>query len=86
MMKSLHIIRNIEDPLACIAIQGSSSGEDALLLIQDGVYGEFQFSSVRVYACQEDLLARKIDEKGYQPVSYQEIAGMMIEYDRTIVW
>jgi sulfur relay protein TusB/DsrH len=84
-MKSLHIIRNLDDQLACMAIRTSSSGEDALLLMQDGVYGEFQFDSVKIYACQEDLLARKI-EKGYQPVSFQEIAEMIIEYDRTIVW
>jgi sulfur relay protein TusB/DsrH len=84
-MKSLHIIRNIEDQLACMAIQSSSNGEDALLLMQDGVYGEYQFDTVKIYACQEDLLARKI-EKGYQQVSYQRIAEMIIEYDRTIVW
>ena len=69
-----------------MAIRNSSNGEDALLLMQDGVYGEFQFGSVKIYACQEDLLARNIDEKRYQPISYQEIAGMIIEYDRTIVW
>jgi len=84
-MKSLHIIRNIEDQLACSAIRSSSNAEDALLLMQDGVYGEFQLDSVKIYACQEDLLARNI-KKEYQPVSYQEIAKMIIEYDRTIVW
>ena len=68
-----------------MAIRNSSNGEEAVLLMQDGVYGEFQFDSVKIYACQEDLLARKID-RPYQPVSYHEIAGMIVKYDRTIVW
>ncbi len=85
-MKTLHIIRNLNDQLSGTTIHSFPEGEDtAVLLMQDAVYGEYQFDSVKVYVCQEDLLARQID-KSYPPVSYDQIARMVTEYDRVIVW
>ena len=84
-MKSLHIIRSADDHLASRVIGRCTAGEDAVLLVQDGVYGAFPGGTIKLFACREDLAAREI-AKDCQVVSYDEIAKLVLEYDRTIVW
>jgi sulfur relay protein TusB/DsrH len=85
-MKTLHIIRNLNDRLSQATIRSfSECGEEAVLLMQDAVYDEIRLESVKVYVCQEDLFARQI-KKEFQQVSYDDIARLVTEFDRTIVW
>lgn len=85
-MKTLHILRNINDQFACTMIEaGMDASESAVLLMQDAVYDELSFDSIKIFACEEDTKARQIESR-YQKVSFDEIARMVVAYDRTIVW
>jgi len=84
-MKTLHIIRNMNDHFAK-KIAGSGKKEKvAVLLIQDAVYEEMESDRMTVYACGDDCIARNVKNR-YPVLSYQEIAKLVTEYDRTIVW
>jgi sulfur relay protein TusB/DsrH len=81
-MKTLHILRKTNDPIAIEAIR--SDPEAALLLIQDAVLAKGSFPA-KTYACREDLVARGIGER-YRIVDYDDIARLITEYDRVITW
>ncbi|MBI1824292.1 MAG: hypothetical protein HY200_11135 [Nitrospirae bacterium] len=84
-MKTLHIIRTINDPLVRSVIEASREEDIAVLLMQDAVYGDYQIGTVPLFACREDLAARQI-EKRVRSLSYDEVAELVAEYERTIVW
>lgn len=85
-MKTFHFIRNLKDRLAADVISGSpEKGKDAVLLMHDAVYEKWAPEGVPVFACREDVAARGI-ETPYPPLSYEEVARMIVKYDRTIVW
>ncbi|MBI1819446.1 MAG: hypothetical protein HYR81_03875 [Nitrospirae bacterium] len=85
-MKTLHIIRNINDELARTMMDSAPERKgNAIVLMHDAVYEEFQAGSMKIYACEEDLQSRQI-ERPYQKVSHDEIARLVLEYDRAIVW
>ncbi|NKE71380.1 DsrH/TusB family sulfur relay protein [Candidatus Manganitrophus noduliformans] len=81
-MKTLHILRKTSEPIALEAIQ--SDPRAAVLLIQDAVLTKGVFP-VETYACREDLDARGID-RSFRPVDYNDIARLIVEYDRVITW
>ncbi|MHB8483095.1 MAG: hypothetical protein ACYDBV_10275 [Nitrospiria bacterium] len=85
-MKTLHIIKNIKDDFAHDLIKALREGEESsILLMQDAVYVESLPGLNKVFACEEDAGARQIENR-YPKVSFDEIARMVTEYDRTIVW
>ncbi|MBI3804998.1 MAG: sulfurtransferase TusB [Nitrospirae bacterium] len=81
-MKTLHIVRKTNDPLAQEAI--AQDRQAAVLLIQDGVFAKGPFPS-ETYACREDLTARGIASP-HPAVDYAEIARLIAEHDRVITW
>ena len=81
-MKTLHILRKTNDPIALEAIQ--SDPEAAVLLIQDAVLIKSVFPT-ETYACREDLAARGIPER-HRVVDYTEIARLIVEHDRVVAW
>jgi sulfur relay protein TusB/DsrH len=81
-MKTLHILRKTNDPIAFEAIR--SDPQAAVLLIQDGVLAKGSFP-VETYACREDLVARGLRER-HRIVDYNEIARLIVEHDRVITW
>ncbi|RJP18029.1 MAG: hypothetical protein C4520_15200 [Candidatus Abyssobacteria bacterium SURF_5] len=85
-MKVLHIIRNHDDGLALRlveAINRLDGVEQALLMIQDGVYADS--FGLKTYACSEDVQARGV-QTDHELVDYDRIADMIFEYDRVITW
>ena len=85
-MKTFHLIRNLNDLLAREVVTGApAESEDAVLLLHDAVFETFPKSEAKVFACREDLSARGI-ESPHAGLSHEEIARMITEYDRTIVW
>lgn len=85
-MKTFYFIRKLKDRLAAEVISGGpEKGTDAILLMHDAVYEKWAPEGVRIFACREDVAARGI-ETPYPAASYEEIARMIVEYDRTIVW
>ena len=84
-MKSLHIIRKTTDPLAIEAMTNERRQRAiALLLIQDGVLAKGDFPE-ETYACAEDLIARGA-ARPYKAIGYPEMARLISECDRVIVW
>ena len=85
MMRSLHLIRKTVDPLAQEAIAFEArSGSVAVLLIQDGVLNRNPFPG-EVFVSEEDLEARA-QLSPHRKRGYEEIARLVVEYDRTVVW
>ena len=84
-MKTLHIIRNIDDKLAQEMIHHDSAKEDvAVLLIQDGVLSNLQVTG-DIYASVNDVEARGLNTT-YRLVDYSSICQLIIDHDRVIVW
>lgn len=84
-MKTLHILRKTTDPLATGAMRSEGRRRPiALLLIQDGVLAKGDFPE-ETYACAEDQAARGV-RRPYRAVDYTEIARLISECDRVIVW
>ncbi len=84
-MKTLHILRKINDPLALKVIaDGLLNDSVALLLIQDGVLAKGNFPE-ETYVCEEDLTARSA-ESPYFLINYAGIARLVIECERIITW
>ena len=90
-MKVLHIIRSNDDPLARRMIDqmtydDANGSEQALLLIQDGVYMRPGVAGgMRVFACADDVRARGVGTDA-EPVEYGRIVDMVFEYDKVITW
>lgn len=85
-MKVLHILRNYDDRLASDireAIARLDGVEQAILMIQDGVYA--RPAAAHAFACAEDVRARGI-ETDLELVDYDRIVEMLFEYDRVITW
>jgi sulfur relay protein TusB/DsrH len=84
-MKTLHILRKSENPLAMEAIEHEEQHRQvAVLLIQDGVLARGNFPD-ETYLCQEDVIARGIQNR-YLPVDYPAIARLIVQFDRIITW
>lgn len=84
-MKSLHIVRKIDDLLAREVIADEAlTGTVALLLIQDGVLAKGDFPD-ETYVCQEDLAARG-GQSPHVLVNYPGIVRLITECERVIVW
>ncbi len=81
-MKTLHIVRKTNDPLAFETVRNDP--DPILLLIQDGVLAKGPFPP-ETYACREDLAARGI-EPPFRVVDYTEIARLIAACDRAISW
>lgn len=85
-MKTLHIIRNVNDKQSLATIHSLPYDDGkAILLTQDAVFEEIQSDKENVFICKEDSFARTIETR-YKQISYDEIVQLVIEYDRTIVW
>jgi len=84
-MKTLHILRKINDPFAKSVIADEASHRPlALLLIQDGVLATGEFPE-ETYVCQEDLSARGVESPHFM-LNYAGIARLITECDRVITW
>lgn len=84
-MKTLHILRKTNDPLAIHIINEEQKRRPVvLLLIQDGVLSKGNFPD-ETYVSQEDLSARG-GKSAYTQVNYPEIARLIIECDRVVTW
>ncbi len=84
-MKTLHIIRSPKDILSLEAVDfEKESNKVGILLIQDGVLSRIDLT-VEIYACEEDVRARSV-ETGYKLIDYDGICGLILEYERAIVW
>lgn len=82
---TLHILRKTADPLAIDAMKSEGrEGKIALLLIQDGVLAQGDFPET-TYVSAEDQSARGV-QRPYKAVDYQEMAKLILECDRVIVW
>ncbi len=85
-MKVLHIIRSNDDPLArrfIDEIGRLDNAEQALLMIQDGVY--MRPNGAKAYASAEDVRARGV-ETDVELVDYDRIVEMVFEADKVITW
>jgi sulfur relay protein TusB/DsrH len=85
-VKVLHIIRTHKDEVAhrtIVQIRDSEDVEQAVVLIQDGVY--WQPQGLRVFACEEDAGARGITTR-YPRLDYGDIIEMIFEHDKVITW
>lgn len=84
-MKTLHIIRRVDDRVAWEVIRGDShEGEVSVLLVQDGVYME-DAPMAKVYASSEDVQARGVFTS-HSLVTSQQISRLVAEHERTVVW
>jgi len=84
-MRSLHLIRKVSDLLAEESIRAEAlDGPVAVILVQDGVLNHTLFPG-EVFVNQEDLDARA-QESPHPKIDYREIARLVLEYDRTVVW
>jgi sulfur transfer complex TusBCD TusB component (DsrH family) len=84
-MRTLHLIRKSRDPLAEEAISHEArDGPVAVLLIQDGVLNRASFPG-EIYVNREDLEARAL-ESPHRKLDYTEIARLILQFDRTVVW
>lgn len=91
-MKTLHILRKIEDRLALEAIANEQQRRPVtILLLQDAVLvnrvGHRMSENFpdETYACREDLDARGI-QSPYRVADYGDIARLIAEHDRVITW
>jgi len=85
-VKVLHILRSNDDGLARRMAEEMArldGVEQALLLIQDGVYSAS--AGFPAFACAEDVNARGITTP-LRLVDYDRIVEMIFGYDRIITW
>ena len=84
-MKTLHIIRNIDNKLAQEVINHEGAkGDVTVLLIQDGVFSSLQWAG-DIYASVNDVEARGLNTS-YKLVDYSSICQLIIDHDKVIVW
>lgn len=84
-MKTLHILKKTNDPLAIHIINEEQKMRPVvLLLIQDGVLMKGDFPD-ETYVSQEDLSARG-GKSPYTQINYPGIARLITECDRVITW
>ncbi len=84
-MKTLHIIRKIDDRLAKEVIErDSAKGDVSVLLIQDGVLSGLREAG-NVFASVSDVEARGFNSS-HKLVDYSSMCQLIIEHDRIIVW
>ncbi len=84
-MKTLHILRKIDDPFVKSVIADEAAHRPlTLLLMQDGVLATGEFPE-DTYVCQEDLAARAA-ESPYFLINYAGITRLITECERIITW
>lgn len=84
-MKTLHILKKLDDPFAkCVIADEAVSRPIALVLIQDGVLAQGDLPE-ETYVCQEDLIARGTTSPHFS-INYAGIARLITECDRVITW
>ena len=84
-MTSLHIIRRSDDRFAADAVRFEEArGRVAVLLIQDGVSLDVP-DLAPTYVSEPDLRARGIRSR-HKTTGYEEMARLLSEYDRVVVW
>jgi len=84
-MKTLHIIRDIENKLAQEVIDHESDKREVtVLLIQDGVLSKLQVAG-DIFASVDDVEARGLNTP-YKLIDYSSICQFIIEHDKVIVW
>ena len=84
-MKTLHIIRKVDDKLAQEVINhDSAKGDVSVLLIQDGVLSNMH-GVYELYASVCDVEARGLNTS-YKLVDYSSICQLIIDHEKVIVW
>ena len=84
-MKTLHIIRNIDNKLAQEVISHEcAKGYVSVLLIQDGVLSSLHKPG-DVYASVNDAEARGLNTS-YKLVDYSSICQLILDHDKVVVW
>ncbi|MBI5193343.1 MAG: hypothetical protein HZA08_07895 [Nitrospirae bacterium] len=84
-MKTLHILRKIEDQFVREIIEHDRSAKDvSILLIQDGVLSKFR-EDKNVFASVNDVEARGLDVS-CNLVDYPAICRLIVGHDKVMVW
>ncbi len=84
-MKTLHVIRNPDETLPFeLGSALKSIHENAFLLIHDGVYHPGPYPKP-CYVSAMDLRARGMSSRLPQ-LNDEEVCGLMVECDRTVIW
>jgi len=93
-MSALHTIHN---PAALAPALARCGQEDALLLLEDGVYAALadhphsaRLKGWRVHVLREDLKARGLDENrlavGLQPIAMSDFVALTVAFSPILAW
>ena len=86
-MATLHLVNK---PAAWEGCQPLLDPEDAVLLIEDGVYLAHQaISGAALYALEPDLRARGLSpliHKSIRPVTFDDFVGLVERCERVVTW
>lgn len=100
-MTTLHIVnKSPEQPSIISRCLKFSSKNDSLLLIEDGVYfalhstintqlSNFEVKNIKIYALEEDLIARGISDKTHnsiKTVSYDGFVELTASHNNSTSW
>jgi tRNA 2-thiouridine synthesizing protein B len=95
---NLHTVNKNQDCLqACLTVSGEN---DAILLIEDGVYAVMSVTngvnvwenipdSTKLFALENDLAARGISDKmlsRFEAITWSQFVSLSCEYDKVISW
>jgi sulfur relay protein TusB/DsrH len=82
-MSALHTIHNANGLAAALA----RSGDDPLLLLEDGVYLADQIAGRKVFVLREDLAARGLPEPaGLTLLGMQEFVALAVQHAPIVAW
>lgn len=87
-MKILHILRQKDDAYAweMAELQGQElETEVIVLLLHDAVFSSPNQSSLKIFACQDDILARGLGGR-FPALNYSEIVQLIFDCDTVINW
>jgi sulfur transfer complex TusBCD TusB component (DsrH family) len=84
-MKTLHVVRKLDDPLPFELLNRKEErGKDTLLLIHDAVFHRGPLPQ-KAFASAPDIAARGITSP-LPTLTDEAICQLIIEHDRIIVW
>jgi len=85
-MTTLHLIFSAEGLQSCLGI---IQPEDALLLIEDGVYAVLGDSATRLHAIEDDLVARGLQDlhaDNVQRIDYSGMVELVARHQPIVSW
>ena len=85
-MSVLHIVNHAEALSRCLEI---AADNDAVVLIEDGVYAGATYDSRALYALEDDLAARGMSARMMDTVTtidYAKFVELVCEHQPTVSW